>query len=77
MPSFAADLHNPAAHKVSIRELSLIVDWLRGDYYRASDAMPTLPHDEETARRTVAESRLLAVPKKEVIGEKMEEKGQD
>ncbi|MFO0886010.1 MAG: hypothetical protein U0894_17815 [Pirellulales bacterium] len=31
MPSFAQDLSQPTKHTVSIRELSLIVNWLRGE----------------------------------------------
>jgi quinol-cytochrome oxidoreductase complex cytochrome b subunit/mono/diheme cytochrome c family protein len=69
MPAFAEDLNQPAAHKVSVRELSLIVDWLRGEYYRATDESPVLPHDEETARRTVIESRMLSIPKRKIIGQ--------
>jgi len=57
MPSFAADLANPASHSVSIRELSLIVDWLRGDYYLAEDPQPVLPHTQEVARATVTAAR--------------------
>jgi ubiquinol-cytochrome c reductase cytochrome b subunit len=68
MPAFAQDLAAPATHKVSVRELSLIVDWLRGEYYRASDERPLLPHDEETARRTVEAARLLTLPPRPVIG---------
>jgi hypothetical protein len=68
MPSFAEDLNNPASHKLSVRELSLIVDWLRGEYYRASDQLPLASHDEETARRVVSESWQISLPKREVIG---------
>jgi ubiquinol-cytochrome c reductase cytochrome b subunit len=57
MPSFAKDLEAPATHSLSVREISLIADWLRGEYYRPADAKPVLPHDEEFARLTVRQSR--------------------
>jgi mono/diheme cytochrome c family protein len=57
MPSFAADLSQPASHKASIRELSLIVDWMRGEYYQVEDEQPVLPHKEEVARATLAAAR--------------------
>ena len=59
MPSFAKHLDEPATHTVSVRELSLIVDWIRGDYYRASDETPVLPHDPEDAHKAVALARVL------------------
>jgi ubiquinol-cytochrome c reductase cytochrome b subunit len=67
MPSFAKDLDHPETNNVSVRELSLIVDWLRGDYYLDEDGHRVLPHDEETARRTVGDSRRLELPKPTVI----------
>lgn len=57
MPSFAADLDHPEQQTVSVRELSLIIDWLRGDYYRADDARPLLPHSEEEADVAVRAAR--------------------
>lgn len=63
MPSFAKDLDDPKKNNVSARELSLIVDWIRGDYYLDEDGHRVLPHDEETARRTMEASRRLEVPK--------------
>ncbi|HTN75231.1 MAG TPA: hypothetical protein VL096_08290, partial [Pirellulaceae bacterium] len=62
MPSFAKDLDHPEKNNVSVRELSLIVDWLRGDYYEASDKLPVLPHHEEFARRTVERARTIEAP---------------
>ena len=56
MPSFAKNLDNPQKNSVSIRELSLIVAWLRGDYYKTEEAQPRLPPTEEYARRVVRES---------------------
>src|SRR5207253_6201974 len=47
MPSFAKDLDHPERNNVSIRELSLVIDWLRGQYYRADDKAPVLPHAED------------------------------
>lgn len=70
MPAFAQDLSNPANHALSIREISLVVDWLRGDYYRTDDEQPTLPHSEETARLTVAASRTTTPPRPVVVGSK-------
>lgn len=68
MPSFAKDLEQPSRHAVSVRELSLIVDWMRGEYYRADDALPVLPHAEEVARRTVASGRATQVSVPAIIG---------
>jgi ubiquinol-cytochrome c reductase cytochrome b subunit len=62
MPSFAKDLEHPQNNNVSVRELSLIVDWLRGDYYLDEDGHRVLPHDEETARRVVEDARRLKLP---------------
>ena len=53
MPSFAKDLAHPEQNNLSVRELSLIVDWLRGDYYRARRQSPVLPHDEDAAEQAV------------------------
>jgi ubiquinol-cytochrome c reductase cytochrome b subunit len=74
MPAFAEDLDKPASHALSVRELSLIVDWLRGDYYSSDHIYRILPHDEETARRTVWESRLLELPKRKILGAPAEAK---
>ena len=56
MPSFAKNLDEPQKNSVSIRELSLIVAWLRGDYYQTDDKQPRMPPTEEYARRVVRES---------------------
>src|SRR5262249_45055752 len=77
MPSFAKDLAHPENNSLSIREISLIVDLLRGDYYRPTDKEPVLPHDEETAKETVALARraanrwtsIVGAPKAEPEGE--------
>ena len=68
MPSFAKDLAHPERNNVSVRELSLIVDWLRGDYYRADDKAPTLPHDEDAAEHAVSLARTTSNPWTEIIG---------
>ncbi|HUE71378.1 MAG TPA: cytochrome b N-terminal domain-containing protein [Pirellulaceae bacterium] len=68
MPSFAADLDHPEKNSVSVRELSLIVDWLRGDYFRADDERPVLPHTEDEARLAVRASRTVAEPRTAVVG---------
>lgn len=68
MPAFAQDLAHPERNSVSIRELSLIVDWIRGDYYRPSDEKPVLPHSEEYARKTVERARTVDKPALAVIG---------
>jgi len=67
MPSFAKNLDEPETNNVSAREISLIVDWLRGDYYRDEDGHRVLPHDEETARRTVEDARRLKLPEPKVL----------
>lgn len=62
MSSYAEDLAHPENHKLSIRELSLIVDWIRGDYYQSDDEKPVLPHNEETARRATELARMTDAP---------------
>jgi ubiquinol-cytochrome c reductase cytochrome b subunit len=57
MPSFAKDLEHPERNNVSVRELSLIVDWLRGDYYVAGAERPRLPHAPQVAEHTVRLAR--------------------
>ena len=61
MPSFAKDLAHPENNNLSVRELSLIVDWLRGDYYNPEDKQPVLPHDQDAAERSVALARRLRI----------------
>ena len=68
MPSFAADLSKPASHAVSIREISLIVDWLRGEYYLPEDEHPVLPHKEEFARAAVTAARPDLDAKPQIVG---------
>jgi quinol-cytochrome oxidoreductase complex cytochrome b subunit/mono/diheme cytochrome c family protein len=67
MPSFAKNLDAPHKNSVSIRELSLIVAWLRGDYYKTDDVQPRLPPTEEYARRVVRESMLGENPRQLAI----------
>lgn len=57
MPAFARDLEHPERNSVSVRELSLIVDWLRGDYYVAAADRPRLPHPPPVAEQTVRLAR--------------------
>jgi ubiquinol-cytochrome c reductase cytochrome b subunit len=68
MPSFAKDLVHPENNSLSIREISLIVDWLRSDYYRPEDEQPVLPHGEETAKETVAMARTTGNPWTLIVG---------
>jgi ubiquinol-cytochrome c reductase cytochrome b subunit len=68
MPSFAKDLERPERNNVSIRELSLIVDWLRGQYYVADSKTPILPHTEHEAEQAVALSRTIGNPWTQVVG---------
>lgn len=68
MPSFAKNLAKPAGHTVSVRELSLIVSWLRGDYYDAHDKQPVLPPTEEFARMTVANAREADTKDWQLVG---------
>jgi quinol-cytochrome oxidoreductase complex cytochrome b subunit/mono/diheme cytochrome c family protein len=70
MPSFAKDLADSASHQLSIREISLIVDWLRGEYYDAHAEKPVLPHPEEEARMVVARGRTLGEPRVGIVGAK-------
>jgi ubiquinol-cytochrome c reductase cytochrome b subunit len=68
MPSFAANLEHPERNSVSIRELSLIVDWLRGQYYVADSKTPILPHTEAEAVATVELARTIGNPWTHVVG---------
>jgi ubiquinol-cytochrome c reductase cytochrome b subunit len=68
MPSFAANLEKPASHSVSIRELSLIVDWIRGEYYLPDDEQPVLPHREEFAKATVTAARIDLDARTRIVG---------
>ena len=68
MPSFAKDLDRPEQHAVSVRELSLIVDWLRGEYYVADDQQPVLPHSEEEARLAARTARTVDEPRPALVG---------
>ncbi|MCU0877131.1 MAG: cytochrome b N-terminal domain-containing protein [Pirellulaceae bacterium] len=68
MPSFAKDLAHPERNNVSVRELSLIVDWLRGDYYEPTDEQPVLPHTPEVAQETVILSRTVSEPRGSLVG---------
>ena len=70
MPAFAKDLENQAKNQVSIRELSLIVAWLRGEYYDKSSKKPLLPPTEEFARQAVLTSRALEAKPTELVGVK-------
>jgi quinol-cytochrome oxidoreductase complex cytochrome b subunit/mono/diheme cytochrome c family protein len=68
MPSFAKDLAHPENNNVSIRDLSLIVDWLRGQYYLAGDAQPVLPHTPAQADEMVRLARTVAEPRATIVG---------
>jgi ubiquinol-cytochrome c reductase cytochrome b subunit len=68
MPSFAKDLAHPERNNVSVRELSLIVDWLRGDYYQPDDEKPVLPHTPEAANEIVRQARTIAEPRTAIVG---------
>jgi quinol-cytochrome oxidoreductase complex cytochrome b subunit/mono/diheme cytochrome c family protein len=68
MPSFAKDLAHPEKNNVSVRELSLIVDWLRGDFYDPEDEQPVLAHTPEIAQETVLIARTVAEPRASLVG---------
>jgi quinol-cytochrome oxidoreductase complex cytochrome b subunit/mono/diheme cytochrome c family protein len=68
MPSFAKDFAHPEQNNLSVREISLIVDWLRGDYYRPDDKAPVLPHDEDAADRAVSLARTVSNPWTSIVG---------
>jgi ubiquinol-cytochrome c reductase cytochrome b subunit len=68
MPSFAKDLAHPEKNNVSVRELSLIVDWLRGQYYVADSKTPILPHTEQQANEAVQLARVTSDPHAAVVG---------
>ncbi|HEY4235300.1 MAG TPA: cytochrome b N-terminal domain-containing protein [Lacipirellulaceae bacterium] len=44
MPAFAAQADNPAANRLSPEELRMLVDWLRGDWYRPGETPNTSAH---------------------------------
>jgi len=76
MPQFAADLSHPATHTLSVRELSLIVDWLREDYYDpANDSLQT-PHTNSAAIAAVQASRSLTLDAPQLVGVTVSEEEQ-
>lgn len=68
MPAFAKDLENQTKNQVSVRELSLIVAWLRGEYYDKTAKKPLLPPTEEFARQTVLRARVQEGQTTELVG---------
>ncbi len=68
MPSFARDLARPERNNVSTRELSLIVDWIRGNYFQADDPAPVLPHSPEQAKQATMLARTVAEPRSSLVG---------
>jgi ubiquinol-cytochrome c reductase cytochrome b subunit len=68
MPSFAKDLAHPERNNLSVRQVSLIVDWLRGQYYLPGDSSPILPHDEDIAAHFVSLARTTTDPWREIVG---------
>src|SRR4029079_11600271 len=68
MPSFAKDLDHPERNNLSVRELSLIIDWLRGQYYRSDDQAPVLPHDKDAAERAISLARTISNPWTAIVG---------
>jgi ubiquinol-cytochrome c reductase cytochrome b subunit len=77
MPAFAKNLDKPAGHTVSVRELSLIVAWLRGEYYDPHDKQPLLPPTEEFARMTVVNARAADTKDWQLVGIKKTETSAD
>lgn len=70
MPAFADNLHDPVKNQVDWNDLSLIVDWLRGDYYQRSAKSPTFAHNAAQATQAVH----LAISKgseSPIIGEQL------
>jgi ubiquinol-cytochrome c reductase cytochrome b subunit len=67
MPCFALDLEHPERNNISPREISLIVDWLRGQYYKDEDGHRHMPHDEETARRKMEDARRVKFPEPKLV----------
>lgn len=70
MPAFAMNLADAPSHQLSIREISLIVDWLRGEYYDPHAKQPILSHSEEQARAAVTRARTTSEPATIIIGAK-------
>jgi ubiquinol-cytochrome c reductase cytochrome b subunit len=62
MPSFAKDLHEPQANLLSPRELNLLVDWLRGEWYEprnepAADSQSEAVHDARAVAEAMGRSK--------------------
>jgi ubiquinol-cytochrome c reductase cytochrome b subunit len=70
MPSFAKDLAHPEKNNVSTRELSLIVDWLRKQYFDPKAKSPILPHTEANAADAVQLARVTSNPHTQLVGAK-------
>jgi predicted dehydrogenase/mono/diheme cytochrome c family protein len=68
MPSFAFNLDEPERNNLSVREVSLIVDWLRGQYYVADSERPVLSHSAAQAEQAVRLARATADSSAAVVG---------
>lgn len=58
MPSFAKAPNAPQANLLTSRELNLLVDWLRGEWYEpAAGSKITAEHDDRTIAETAGKSK--------------------
>ena len=68
MPAFAESTDDPGRNQLSSLEISMIVDWIRGDYYRPEDEKPVLSHTESQAAEA-HRSALASTEPANVIGQ--------
>lgn len=59
MPAFAKDQNDPQANLLSVRELHLLVDWLRGEWYLpATEAQSATGYNERDVAKKSEPERL-------------------
>jgi len=68
MPSFAASLQHPVSNTASFTEISIIVDWLRDEYYDPERELHRLPHNAEEAIVAVNTARAVTVEPPKLVG---------
>jgi ubiquinol-cytochrome c reductase cytochrome b subunit len=68
MPAFGKNIAKPEENALSAHQISLIVDWLRGDYIDPDGKLATGPHTRDQADRALEMARLTELPAVAVVG---------
>ena len=69
MPAFGANIEKPAENQLTASQISMLADWLRGQYIDEHREVSVPPHSPVQAARGLAASRQLAAPSRPVLGE--------